>query len=83
MMYYMLASCTSPRATEIAPKAHRGAAFSVDGLRFGYRPEQDIFRDFRLKARPGELLALVGPSGCGKTTLLNLLSGFLAPNLAR
>lgn len=32
----------------------------------------DIFRDFSLTARAGEVLAIVGPSGCGKSTLLNL-----------
>lgn len=58
----------------------RGASFAVDLMSFAYRPDRDIFRAFALRARPGEFVALLGPSGCGKTTLLNLLSGFLAPD---
>jgi len=83
-MYYMLASRASiePPAfsRKIAPDARGGASFAVEDLRFGYRPDQDVFRNVTLKARPGEFLALLGPSGCGKTTLLDLLSGFLTPD---
>lgn len=39
-----------------------------------------IFEGLDIHVEPGEFLAIIGPSGCGKTTLLNLLSGFLAPH---
>ncbi|MBR5514798.1 MAG: ABC transporter ATP-binding protein [Clostridia bacterium] len=39
-----------------------------------------IFRDLSISLQKGETLALLGPSGIGKTTLLNILSGVLAPD---
>ncbi|WP_299131460.1 ATP-binding cassette domain-containing protein [uncultured Amaricoccus sp.] len=45
--------------------------------RFGGR---EIVRDFSLRVQRGERVALVGPNGVGKTTLLNLLTGELAPD---
>ncbi|MBV8250614.1 MAG: ABC transporter ATP-binding protein [Comamonas sp.] len=33
-----------------------------------------------LRARPGELTALVGPDGAGKTTLLRMMAGLLKPD---
>jgi len=36
--------------------------------------------DFALAVEEGEILGLIGPNGSGKTTVLNMLSGFLAPD---
>lgn len=38
-----------------------------------------VIRDINLTIPRGHFTAVVGPSGCGKTTLLNLISGLLAP----
>jgi branched-chain amino acid transport system ATP-binding protein len=39
--------------------------------------------DFTFAVEEGEILGLIGPNGSGKTTVLNLLSGFLAPDSGR
>ena len=38
-----------------------------------------LVRDFSIRIGRGERVALVGPNGVGKTTLLNILTGALAP----
>lgn len=42
-----------------------------------------VLRDISLRARPGEMIALVGPTGAGKSTLVNLLPGFYTPTTGR
>ncbi len=39
-----------------------------------------IVRDLSLRVRRGDRLGIVGPNGVGKTTLVNLLTGALAPD---
>ena len=39
-----------------------------------------VLCDLTLRARAGQLLALLGPSGCGKTTTLRLIAGFDWPD---
>jgi ABC-type branched-subunit amino acid transport system ATPase component len=39
--------------------------------------------DFTFRVEEGEILGLIGPNGSGKTTVLNMLSGFLAPDSGR
>ncbi|MEN0070979.1 MAG: heme ABC transporter ATP-binding protein [Propionicimonas sp.] len=55
------------------------AAESVS-LRLGGRL---ILDDISLRVVPGDLVALVGPNGAGKSSLLNVLSGELAPTRGR
>jgi len=72
----------------IAPPAHpvvmpvpaRGE-IAFEHVTFAYpgRPDLTALRDFSLKVRPGERVALVGPSGAGKSTVLRLLLRFYDP----
>ena len=45
--------------------------------RFG---DRTIIRDFSLRVMRGERIAFVGPNGVGKTTLINMLTGQVAPD---
>lgn len=45
-------------------------------VRFGYREDQTIIKDFSAKVKPGQKIAIVGPTGAGKTTMVKLLMRF-------
>ncbi len=51
-----------------------------DHVRFGYKEEQVIIRDFCAKVKPGQKVAIVGPTGAGKTTMVKLLMRFYDVN---
>ena len=61
------------------------ARIDLQGLRHSYLPNPSEDADYALKQvdlvwDDGGAYALLGPSGCGKTTLLNIISGLLAPS---
>ncbi|WP_040791830.1 ABC transporter ATP-binding protein [Nocardia paucivorans] len=55
----------------------------IEGLTFGFDPDQPVLRDLDLTVRPGETVAVIGPSGSGKTTLSLLLPRFYRPDSGR
>jgi subfamily B ATP-binding cassette protein MsbA len=62
------------------PGAQPIAAFQesveFDNVRFAYDGGAPVLRDIRLRAKHGQMIAIVGTSGVGKTTLVNLLPRF-------
>ena len=57
------------------PSPVRGEVVYED-VAFNYAPDKTVLREVSLRARPGEMIALVGPTGAGKSTLVNLLPAF-------
>ena len=49
-------------------------------VKFGYDKSRTIIKDFSVKVKPGQKIAIVGPTGAGKTTLVNLLMKFYEIN---
>lgn len=49
-------------------------------VRFGYDPDKIIIKNFSVKTKAGQKVAIVGPTGAGKTTIVNLLMRFYELN---
>ena len=57
------------------PKKAKGHVV-FKNVKFGYRPNELVIKDFSCEVKPGQKIAIVGPTGAGKTTLVNLLMKF-------
>ncbi|HOP65435.1 MAG TPA: ABC transporter ATP-binding protein [Bacilli bacterium] len=53
---------------------------SFEHVKFGYNKNKTIIKDFNVKIKSGQKIAIVGPTGAGKTTLVNLLMKFYETN---
>ena len=49
---------------------------SFEHVKFGYKSDKEIIKDFNLDVKSGQKIAIVGPTGAGKTTLVKLLMRF-------
>jgi ATP-binding cassette, subfamily B, multidrug efflux pump len=49
---------------------------TFEQVTFGYTPKQLVLKGINLRARPGEMIALVGQTGAGKSTIINLILRF-------
>ena len=54
-------------------------AVDFNHVNFSYEKDQPVIRDFNVKIKPGQNVAIVGPTGAGKTTIINLLMRFYDP----
>lgn len=48
----------------------------IKNIKFQYKEDVPLIKDFSAKVEQGQTIAIVGPTGAGKTTLVNLLLRF-------
>lgn len=72
---------------ELSDESHKTAKLdNIKGdvefknVKFGYTKDKIIIKNFSLKVKAGQKVAIVGPTGAGKTTLVNLLMRFYEIN---
>ena len=68
---------TSLRIDNASASGNR--VIKIEDVSFAYPGGEAIIRDFTADVLKGERIGIVGANGTGKTTLLNLLTGRLAP----
>lgn len=56
-----------------------GKDIIMDKINYAYNDGKVVFKDFSLKIKEGERIAIIGGNGSGKTTLALILSGLLKP----
>lgn len=67
-------------APDARPLDHVQGDVILDRVCFGYEPGVPVLKDVSLRAKAGQMVALVGPTGAGKTTIANLLTRFYDVN---
>jgi ATP-binding cassette subfamily B multidrug efflux pump len=72
----------SPSPSRPAPRTRPGEVV-FEHVWFAYQGEDWVLRDFSLRVRPGERVALVGATGAGKTSVIKLLIRLYEPTRGR
>lgn len=59
--------------------SHQGFSIELKDVYFSYVENKNVLVSSSMKAKPGEIVALVGPSGEGKTTMIRMFLGLISP----
>ena len=71
------------REVKDLPRARRAPRFKgdieFDHVNFQYDDGRPLLKDFDMKVKAGQVVALVGPTGAGKSTIISLIPRFYDP----
>lgn len=66
----------TPDSENAKPLENVKGNIEFNNVSFSYTADRPLIKEFNLKVKQGQRVAIVGPTGCGKTTLINLLMRF-------
>lgn len=80
VMEHPIDNIIAPTDTKDYQNNQLSGHIDLNHITFGYARFADpVIKDFSLKIKPGEMVALVGDSGSGKSTLIKLIVGLYEP----
>jgi len=66
--------------TKLIPKIEPGE-MEMCGVYKSFGPGKEVLENISFKIPKGSFTCLCGPSGCGKSTIINILAGYMPPDI--
>lgn len=79
-IFEILDEAIEPERCVVNGNIPENSMIALRNIRFAYKGQSTILRNFNLKVSKNSIVALVGASGVGKSTIIKLLVGFYQVN---
>lgn len=70
-----------PEISNIATGNIVPGEMEIRGVYSSFGPGKEVLENISFKIKKGSFTCLCGPSGCGKSTIINILAGYMPPDI--